>query len=61
MNHLFHKQRRSKNFLHKPIQAKSLGKNLLCFALPRENVGVRMRDQVKGLNLLGRGGGEEDG
>ena len=27
------------------------------FALPRENVGVRMRDQFKGLNLLGRGGG----
>ena len=32
----------------------------MCFALPRENVGVRVRDQVKGLNLLGRGGGEEE-
>ena len=32
----------------------------MCFALSKENVGVRVRDQVKGLNLLGRGGGEEE-
>ena len=32
----------------------------MCFALPKENVGVRVGDQVKGLNLLGRGGGEEE-
>ena len=32
----------------------------MCFALSKENVGVRVRDQPKGLNLLGRGGGEEE-
>ena len=32
----------------------------MCFALSKENVGVRVRDQIKGLNLLGRGGGEEE-